>query len=55
MKKRYLFTILITFIGCLTGYAQTQLLYKKVDTTQLLFTVYPSVLKETNKKSSHLF
>ena len=51
MKKRYLFTILITFIGCLTGYAQTQLLYKKVDTTQLYLTVYPSAIKEPTKKS----
>ena len=51
MKKRYLFTILITFIGCLTGYAQTQLIYKKVDTTQLYLTVYPSAIKEPTKKS----
>ena len=51
MKKRYLFTILITFIGCLTGYAQTQLLYKKVDTTQLYLTVYPSATKVPNKIS----
>jgi acetyl esterase/lipase len=51
MKKRYLFTILITFIGCLTGYAQTQLLYKKVDTTQLYLTVYPSATKVSNKIS----
>ena len=51
MKKRYLFTILITFIGCLTGYAQTQLLYKKVDTTQLYLTVYHSATKVPNKIS----
>ena len=51
MKKRYLFTLLITLASCLVGYTQEQVLYKKVDTTQLYLTVYRSTLKEPNKKT----
>ncbi len=51
MKKRYFFTLLLTFVVFLSGYAQEQLLYKKVDTTQLYLTIYRSALKEPNKKT----
>ena len=51
MKKRYFFTLLIMFAVFVLGYAQEQLLYKKVDTTQLYLTVYRSAIKETSKKT----
>ena len=52
MKKRYFFTLLLLCIAHLASYAQAQILYKTVDTTQLYLTVYPSVTKMPNKKSS---
>jgi acetyl esterase len=52
MKKRYFFTLLLLCIVHLSSYAQAQILYKTVDTTQLYLTVYPSVTKMPNKKSS---
>ena len=52
MKKRYFFTLLLLCLVHLASYAQAQILYKTVDTTQLYLTVYPSVTKMSNKKSS---
>ena len=51
MKKRYFFTLFLTLTGFINGFAQDQILYKKIDTTQLYLTVYPSVIKESTKKS----
>lgn len=51
MKNKYLLTILATCISFLSVYAQVEILYKKVDTTQLYLTVYHSAIKESNKKS----
>lgn len=51
MKNKYLLTILATCISFLSVYAQVEILYKKVDTTQLYLTVYPSATKVPNKKS----
>lgn len=52
MKKIFFLTLLLICIAYLASYAQLQILYKTVDTTQLYLTVYPSVIKEPNKKSS---
>ena len=52
MKKRYFFTLLLLCIVHLSSYAQAQILYKTVDTTQLYLTVYPSATKMPNKKST---
>ena len=52
MKNKYLLTILATCISFLSVYAQEEILYKKVDTTQLYLTVYHSAIKESNKKST---
>jgi acetyl esterase/lipase len=51
MKKRYFFTLFLTLTSFINGFAQDQILYKKIDTTQLYLTVYPSVIKESTKKS----
>jgi acetyl esterase/lipase len=51
MKKSYFFTLFLTLTGFINGFAQDQILYKKIDTTQLYLTVYPSVIKEPTKKS----
>ena len=50
MKKRYFFTLFLTLTGFINGFTQDQLLYKKIDTTQLYLTVYPSTIKEATKK-----
>ena len=50
MKKRYFFTLFLTLTGFINGFAQDQILYKKIDTTQLYLTVYPSTIKEATKK-----
>jgi acetyl esterase/lipase len=50
MKKRYFFTLFLTLSGFINGFTQDQLLYKKIDTTQLYLTVYPSNIKEPTKK-----
>ncbi len=56
MKKRYFFTLLLICIAHLASYAQTQILYKTVDTTQLYLTVYPSAIKvPTNQPPAMLF
>ncbi len=52
MKKIFFLTLLLICIAHSASYAQLQILYKTVDTTQLYLTVYPSVIKEPNKKSS---
>jgi acetyl esterase len=51
MKKRYFFTLFLTLTIVINSFAQDQILYKRVDTTQLYLTVYPSAIKEPNKKS----
>ena len=51
MKKRYFFTLFLTLTGFINSFAQDQILYKKIDTTQLYLTVYPSIIKEPTKKS----
>ena len=51
MKKIYFFTLFLTLTSYINSFAQDQILYKTVDTTQLYFTVYPSAIKEPNKKS----
>ena len=51
MKKRYFFTLFLTLTGFINGFAQYQILFKTIDTTQLYLTVYPSVIKESTKKS----
>jgi acetyl esterase/lipase len=51
MKKRYFFTLFLTLTIVINGFAQDQILYKRVDTTQLYLTVYPSAINESNKKS----
>ena len=51
MKKRYFFTLFLTLTIVIKSFAQDQILYKRVDTTQLYLTVYPSAIKEPNKKS----
>jgi acetyl esterase/lipase len=49
---KYLLALLfLTCISFLSVYAQEEILYKKVDTTQLYLTVYHSAIKESNKKS----
>ncbi len=50
MKKRYFFTLILICIAHLASYAQAQILYKTVDTTQLYLTVYSSATKMPNKK-----
>jgi len=50
MKKRYFFTLFLTLTSFINGFAQDQILYKKIDTTQLYLTVYPSTIKEATKK-----
>lgn len=52
MNKRYFLTLLLLCLAHLASYAQAQILYKTVDTTQLYLTVYPSATKMPNKKSS---
>jgi len=54
MKKSYFFTLFLTLTGFINGFAQDQILYKKIDTTQLYLTVYQSAIKEPTKKSSAL-
>lgn len=51
MKKRHFFTLFLTLTSYINSFAQDQILYKTVDTTQLYLTVYPSAIKEPNKKS----
>jgi acetyl esterase/lipase len=51
MKKRHFFTLFLTLTSYINSFAQDQILYKRVDTTQLYLTVYPSAIKEPNKKS----
>jgi len=51
MKKRHFFTLFLTLTSYINSFAQDQILYKTVDTTQLYLTVYPSVIKEPNIKS----
>jgi acetyl esterase/lipase len=54
MKKRYFFTLFLTLTGFINGFAQYQILFKTIDTTQLYLTVYPSAIKEPTKKSPAL-
>jgi acetyl esterase/lipase len=42
---------MLTLTSYINSFAQDQILYKTVDTTQLYLTVYPSAIKEPNKKS----
>lgn len=51
MKKRHFFTLFLTLTSYINSFAQDQILYKTVDTTKLYLTVYPSAIKEPNKKS----
>ena len=51
MKKRSFFTLFLTLTIVINSFAQDQILYKRIDTTQLYLTVYPSAIKEPNKKS----
>jgi acetyl esterase/lipase len=51
MKKRHFFTLFLTLTSYINSFAQDQILYKTVDTTQLYLTVYPLAIKEPNKKS----
>jgi len=43
--------LMLTLTSYINSFAQDQILYKTVDTTQLYLTVYPSAIKEPNKKS----
>jgi acetyl esterase/lipase len=51
MKKRSFYTLFLTLTIVINSFAQDQILYKRIDTTQLYLTVYPSAIKEPNKKS----
>jgi acetyl esterase len=49
--KYFIAILFISMIGFSTGHTQVQIQYKKIDTTQLYFTVYPSAIKTTSKLS----
>jgi acetyl esterase/lipase len=51
MKKRYFFTMILLCLAHFKSSAQAQILYKKIDTTQLFLTVYPSSIKESTNIS----
>ena len=51
MKKRHFFTLFLMLTSFINSFAQDQILYKTIDTTQLYLTVYPSAIKEPNIKS----
>ena len=52
MKKIFFLTLLLICIAHIASYAQEQILYKTVDTTQLYLTVYPSAIKVPDNKSA---
>ena len=52
MKKIFFLTLLLICIAHIASYAQEQMLYKTVDTTQLYLTVYPSAIKVPDNKSN---
>jgi acetyl esterase len=51
MKKRHFFTLFLMLTSFINSFAQDQILYKTIDTTQLYLTVYPSTIKDPNIKS----
>jgi acetyl esterase/lipase len=51
MKKIFFFTMILLCLAHFKSYTQAQILYKKIDTTQLYLTVYASSIKESTKIS----
>lgn len=49
MQKKIFYTIILLFVSYLVGFTQERFLYKKIDTTQLYFEVYPSAINNQTK------
>ena len=49
MQKKIFYTIILLFVSYLVGFTQKRFLYKKIDTTQLYFEVYPSAINDPTK------
>jgi acetyl esterase/lipase len=51
MQKKIFYTIILLFVSYLVGFSQERFLYKKIDTTQLYFEVYPSAINNQTKSA----
>jgi hypothetical protein len=49
MQKTLFYTIILLFVNHIVGFTQERFLYKKIDTTQLYFEVYPSAINNQTK------
>lgn len=49
MQKKIFYTTILLFVSYLVGFTQERFLYKKIDTTQLYFEVYPSAINNQTK------